>query len=181
MTLTGSIGVFATIPNLTRAAQHLGVTSDGVGTTELADQANPLRPLSARTTAALEANLQHTYRRFQSLVAQARGFDAGTINRLAQGQVWTGEEAKAQHLVDAVGGEDLAVTMAASLAGAPDAPALEFRPEPQPIDLLATLMPSRIFAPASRLFAPLSPLAHTLARGGIFAWAVELSTGWTTN
>ncbi|MBC7355072.1 MAG: signal peptide peptidase SppA [Desulfomicrobiaceae bacterium] len=181
MTLTGSIGVFATIPNLTRTAQHLGVTSDGVGTTELADQTNPLRPLSARTTAALEANLQHTYRRFQSLVAQARGFEAGTISRLAQGQVWTGEAAKAQHLVDAVGGEDLAVTMAASLAGVPDAPALEFRPEPQPIDLLATLVPDRVFAPAFRLLAPLSPLAHTLAHGGIFAWAVELTTGWTTN
>lgn len=181
MTLTGSIGVFATVPNLARAAQYLGVTSDGVGTTELADQTNPLRPLSARTTAALEASLQATYRRFQDLVAQARGFDAVTISRLAQGQVWTGEAAKAQHLVDAVGGEDLAVTMAASLAGVPDAPALEFRPEPQPIDLLATLVPDRVFAPAFRLLAPLSPLAHTLAHGGIFAWAVELTTGWTTN
>lgn len=181
MTLTGSIGVFATIPNLTRAAQRLGITSDGVGTTELADQANPLRPLSSRTTAALEASLQHTYRRFQDLVAQARGFDASTTSRLAQGQVWTGEEAKDLRLVDAVGGEDLAVTMAATLAGVPNAPALEFRPEPQPMDLLSTLVHSHVFAPDIRLLAPLSPLARTLARGGIFAWAAELSTGWTTH
>lgn len=181
MTLTGSIGVFASVPNFARAAQHLGITSDGVGTTELADQTNPLRPLSARTTAALEANLQHTYRRFQDLVAQARGFDAATIDRLAQGQVWTGEAAKNLRLIDAVGGEDLAVSIAASLAGVPEASILEFRPEPQPMDLLATLMQSRVLATPSRLVATISPLARTLARGGIFAWNPELAVAWGPN
>ncbi len=175
MTLTGSIGVFATLPNLTRAAEAIGIISDGVGTTEFADQANPLRPMKPRTKASLEANLRHTYRRFQELVAQARGLDAPTVERLAQGQVWTGEEAKREGLVDAVGGVDLAVTMAAALAGMPQATAVEFRPKSQGLNRIAQLTSAQREAAIFPWDLPPATirLARHLWRGGVFALAPE--------
>lgn len=180
MTLTGSIGVFATLPNLTRAAEAVGVTSDGVGTTDFADQASPLRPMTSRTKAALEASLQHTYRRFQELVAQGRGLDRAAVARLAQGQVWTGEDAKREGLVDAVGGEDLAVTMAAALAGTPDAAPVEFRPEPGGMDLVGALAGATALGPLTRLLPSpaAAEIARHLAQGGVFALAPDLAGGW---
>jgi protease-4 len=141
MTITGSIGVFATIPNFHRAAQALGINSDGVGVTDMADQTNPLRPFSPRAQEAMRASVDFTYRRFQSLVAQSRGLDASKVARLAQGQVWTGEDARREQLVDAIGTTDLAVTIAASLAGVPDAAAVEFPPQSTATDLWKVLLP----------------------------------------
>jgi protease-4 len=116
-TITGSIGVFAVIPTFQRTLDKIGISSDGFGTTRLSGQLELDRAVGPEAKEILQASVERFYRVFVENVASARDRRPEEIDGLAQGRVWTGEDAKAAGLVDELGGVDEAVAEAAGLAG----------------------------------------------------------------
>ena len=116
-TITGSIGVGATFPTFSRSLERLGVYVDGVGTTTLAGQGNPLRELGPEVNQSIQLMIEHTYGEFIGQVAEFRGRDIDEIDEVARGRVWIATDAQQYGLVDELGDLDDAVTSAAELAG----------------------------------------------------------------
>lgn len=116
-TVTGSIGVFGMFPTYQRTLAAVGVSTDGVGTTPWSGQLRPDREMSDETKALFQLAINDTYDDFISGVADAREMAKVAVDKIAQGQVWTGNDALANGLVDALGSFDDAVQTAAELAG----------------------------------------------------------------
>jgi protease IV len=115
-TITGSIGVFAIIPSFERALADWGVTTDGVQTTPLSGQPDPIGGLSPEISGMLQANVENSYGRFLSLVGQARNRTPAEIDAIGQGRVWDGGTARQNGLIDQFGGLDDALAYAAKAA-----------------------------------------------------------------
>ena len=115
-TLTGSIGAFSAFPTFEGLVDYANITVDGVGTTSLAGQASLERGVSPEMQRVLQAMADHTYDDFVELVARGRQLDRSDVEQIAEGLVWTGEEALGIGLVDQLGGLDEAVAAAAALA-----------------------------------------------------------------
>lgn len=117
-TITGSIGVFGTIPNVGKLLnQKLGLHVDTVGTNRNANGLNIFRPLSPTAMAMMERNVEDFYKVFVGRVAEGRGMSYDAVHQIARGRVWTGVDAKRIGLVDTLGGIDLAMSIAAEKAG----------------------------------------------------------------
>ncbi len=117
-TITGSIGVFGTIPNVGKLLnQKLGLHVDTVGTNRNANGLNIFRPLSPTAMAMMERNVEDFYKVFVGRVAEGRGMSYDAVHQIARGRVWTGVDAKRIGLVDTLGGIDLALSIAAEKAG----------------------------------------------------------------
>ena len=115
-TITGSIGIFAIIPNAAEAFDNLGVHSAGSTTSWLANAGNPAAPLDPRFGETIQTLINHGYQSFVGKVAQARGKTPEQINEIAQGRVWSGAQAKEIGLVDQLGDLDEAIQAAADKA-----------------------------------------------------------------
>ena len=115
-TITGSIGIFAVIPTFERSLAEIGVTSDGVKTTPLSGQPDPIGGLSPEVSAMLQANIENGYGKFLGLVGKARGRSPQQIDAVAQGRVWDGGTARQIGLVDQFGGLDDALAWVAGQA-----------------------------------------------------------------
>lgn len=115
-TITGSIGVFGLIPVFDESFKALGIHSDGVGTTALADAWHLDRPMNPILERSIQLEVEHTYRRFLELAAEGRGMETEKIHAVAQGQVWSGLQARELGLVDHLGDLDDAIMAAAKLA-----------------------------------------------------------------
>ncbi len=115
-TLTGSIGVFGMVPTFENTLQSIGIHSDGVGTTELADLYRLDRPLSPKAQRAIQLSVEHIYREFLRLVADGRNQTTQAVHEIAQGRVWTGAQAQELGLVDELGDLQDAIRSAATLA-----------------------------------------------------------------
>ncbi|HEY1726548.1 MAG TPA: signal peptide peptidase SppA [Steroidobacteraceae bacterium] len=115
--ITGSIGVFASVPTFNRTLAKLGVNVDGIGTTPLAGSFRLDRPLSPELGRQLQVSVDHDYEEFLARVAKSRGKSREAIDAVAQGRVWSGIDARQQGLVDRLGGYDDAVVEAATRAG----------------------------------------------------------------
>lgn len=102
-TITGSIGVWGLIPNVAESFTRLGVHSDGVGTTPLADIFHPDRTLSQPAQNLIQSGVNDVYHKFINIVAEARESDPESVNEIAGGRVWTGSTAKTLGLVDNLG------------------------------------------------------------------------------
>ncbi len=116
-TITGSIGIFGIVPTFEKPLNAIGIHTDGLGTTPRAGAFRLDRPLSAAVERSLQASIDHGYQVFVSSVAQARGMSVDAVDRIAQGRVWSGADAKRIGLVDHIGGLDDAARAAARLAG----------------------------------------------------------------
>ena len=116
-TLTGSIGIFGAFPTIDKSLAKLGVTTDGVGTTTLADALRVDRPLQPIAARSIQSIIENGYKRFLSLVAEGRDMTIEDVAALAQGRVWSGEDALRLGLVDHLGGLQQTVESAAKLAG----------------------------------------------------------------
>lgn len=115
-TLTGSIGVFAAIPTFQGTLDKLGLHSDGVGTTRLSGQFRLDRELGPDAKAILQAGVENAYRQFLERVAKSRDKSADQIDKVAQGRVWAGADAKQRGLVDKLGTLEEAIKAAAERA-----------------------------------------------------------------
>lgn len=119
-TLTGSIGIFAMMPEVAEPLGRLGVTVDGVSTGPLAGAFDPRRPLDDAAARAMQIGIEHGYRRFLETVGDARKMSPEEVDLIARGRVWTGETAQKLGLVDGLGGLDAALKATASRAGLSD-------------------------------------------------------------
>ncbi|EFO3482250.1 signal peptide peptidase SppA [Escherichia coli] len=114
-TLTGSIGIFGVITTVENSLDSIGVHTDGVSTSPLAD-VSITRALPPEAQQMMQLSIENGYKRFITLVADARHSTPEQIDKIAQGHVWTGQDAKANGLVDSLGDFDDAVAKAAELA-----------------------------------------------------------------
>lgn len=115
-TITGSIGIFGMFMTYEDSLSYLGINTDGVGTTEFAG-ISPFRTLNPGVADIFQTSIEHGYRQFLNLVADARNMEIDEVDSIAQGRVWTGEKAHELGLVDKLGYLDDAVHAAAQLAG----------------------------------------------------------------
>ena len=115
-TITGSIGIFAIIPTLSRTLAKIGVNVDGVGTTPLAGQLRLDRPLGAPARALLQSTVERGYEEFLQRVANGRGKTRDQVDEIGQGRVWAGVDGKRLGLVDHLGSFEDAVRAAAQRA-----------------------------------------------------------------
>ncbi|MFD0792275.1 signal peptide peptidase SppA [Mucilaginibacter litoreus] len=120
-TITGSIGIFAVLPNMQKLFNDkLGVTFDGVKTGKYADLGDVSRPLTPEERLILQNSVNRGYDDFTKAVAQGRGKTQEYINSIGQGRVWTGTQALKIGLVDRLGNVKDAVRSAAKKAGLKD-------------------------------------------------------------
>ncbi|REA56992.1 signal peptide peptidase SppA [Dyadobacter luteus] len=116
-TITGSIGIFGLIFNVTDFMNNkLGVTFDGVGTNPHADWPTATREMSDFEKAMIQKSVNEGYEKFTSKAAAGRKMPVEKLKTLAQGRVWSGVEAKGNGLVDELGGVNEAIKLAATSA-----------------------------------------------------------------
>ena len=116
-TLTGSIGVFGMFPNATGLFEKLDLTTDVVKTNNFADIGDISRPMSESEKALIQGYIENFYDVFLTRCADGRGMTKDEVDEIAQGRVWTGEQALERGLVDEIGDLDRAIKVAAELAG----------------------------------------------------------------
>ena len=121
LTITGSIGVFGLLFDASGFFNDkLGVTFDGVRTSPYADLFSGLRPLSEPERRLFEDFVDDTYQAFLEKVAASQGLTTAEVDSLAQGRVWSGEDALRVGLVDTLGTLGDAIALAARQAGLED-------------------------------------------------------------
>jgi protease-4 len=120
--LTGSIGVVMGKVVLGGTADKIGASIGSVSRGRMADMNSPVRPYSAEERKKIEEQMQATYDAFVEKAAQGRNTTPEKIDAIAQGRVWTGQQAKDLGLVDELGGLERAIALAKTRAEiAPDA------------------------------------------------------------
>jgi len=115
-TITGSIGIFGLIPNITRSLDKLGIHADGIGTTPFAGAFDLTRPLNPDVAQVIQSVIDKGYNDFIERVALARGHSVSDIDHVARGRVWSGAQALKHALVDEIGGLNDAIAEAARRA-----------------------------------------------------------------
>ncbi|EGQ8219073.1 signal peptide peptidase SppA [Vibrio parahaemolyticus] len=118
-TLTGSIGIFSVITTFEKGFSKLGINTDGVGTSPFSGD-GITTGLSEGASQAFQLGIEHGYKRFISLVGSNRDMTVEEVDKVAQGRVWTGQDALSFGLVDQMGDFDDAVELAAKLANVTD-------------------------------------------------------------
>ena len=116
MAITGSIGVFGTLPNASALAKEWGINSYSVGTHERSVTYSLLQPLSESFRAELQDGVERTYDLFIERVAEGRSMTADQVDAIAQGRVWGAQDALEIGLIDEIGGIETAFEKAAALA-----------------------------------------------------------------
>lgn len=119
-TVTGSIGVLLQSPDASELMARLGVRVETIRSGALKDQPSPFHPLSPEGRAALDAVIRDMHDQFIGMVVQGRRMEEPAVRALADGRVFTGRQALAQGLVDAIGGEREARAWLAAEKGVPD-------------------------------------------------------------
>lgn len=115
-TITGSIGVFGLLLNVQKVANNNGITWDVVKTSRLADIETVSRPKTPQELAISQKFVNQIYNQFLNKVAESRKLPKQKVAEIAQGRVWSGQEAKQLGLVDEIGGLDAAISYAAKQA-----------------------------------------------------------------
>lgn len=162
-TLTGSIGIFGVINTYENTLDSVGVHTDGVATSPLADLA-VTKALPPEFSQMMQLNIENGYKNFINLVATARKMTPEQVDQIAQGHVWIGSDAKKNGLIDQLGDFDDAVKKTAELAKLPQWQLNWFIDAPSMTDMLLSQFGVSIHAmlPAaiqSMLPAPLASVA----------------------
>ena len=132
MTLTGSIGIFGMIPDASELlTQKLGLSFDVVKTNAMSDFGATGRPFNANEAAKMQNYINNGYELFTGRVAGGRGMAQDSVKAIAEGRVWTGEQALKIGLVDELGNLDDAIKAASELAELKDYTVGNY-PSPEP-------------------------------------------------
>ncbi|MBP1034260.1 signal peptide peptidase SppA [Serratia fonticola] len=162
-TVTGSIGIFGVINTYENTLDSVGVHTDGVATSPLADLA-VTKALPPEFSQMMQLNIENGYKNFIDLVATARKMTPEQVDQIAQGHVWIGSDAKKNGLIDQLGDFDDAVKKAAELAKLPQWQLNWFIDAPSMTDMLLSQFGVSIHAMLpeaiqSMLPAPLASVA----------------------
>jgi protease-4 len=115
-TITGSIGVFGTIPNISELSKNIGINAEQVATNVNSTEYSPFEPMTPQFRGVVTENIEAIYQTFLSRVAAGRNISMARADSLAQGRVWSGVDAQGLGLIDELGGLDDAIASAADLA-----------------------------------------------------------------
>ena len=114
-TITGSIGVFGTLPNLSEVTKKYGINTELVETHENASGYSLFKPLDDNFRKITQEGVEHIYNIFVTRVATGRKMTFAQVDAIAQGRVWAGSDALRLGLVDKIGGLDAALAYASNL------------------------------------------------------------------
>jgi protease-4 len=129
LTITGSIGIFYGKADVAQLLQKIGVSVETYKTAPKADAESIFRPFTPEEKKELERKVAQFYDVFVTRVSQGRKLSKTAVDKVGQGRVWTGEQARARHLVDELGGLRQALAYARRAAGLPEyAPVIELPP-----------------------------------------------------
>lgn len=129
-TITGSIGVFGILFNAEGFLKNkLGITSDRVTTGKFSDLGTPTRTLTSFERTVIQQEVDKIYKDFTEKAAQGRSMEIEKLKSIASGRVWSGTEAKENHLIDAFGGLQDAIEVAASASKSGKNYTVEYLPE----------------------------------------------------
>lgn len=159
-TITGSIGVVAARFAIDPLLERLGITTEVLKRGERADLIAPTRTLRDDERAVIERELEGMYRAFLNVVAEGRKQPIESIEKIAEGRVWIGSDAKRVGLVDELGGFDRAVETARARISGPGA---------------AKLKPAVLNAPRGRI-PPLNPPGSRNARAHTLLGLAQLAS-----
>ncbi len=115
-TITGSIGVFGTVPNIAELAGEIGVNAEQVGTNKNSVEYSLFEPMTDDFRNVVQESIESTYDTFLQRVSQGRNISMAEADSLAQGRVWSGVDAKQIGLIDELGNLEDAITEAAKMA-----------------------------------------------------------------
>ncbi len=131
-TLTGSIGVFSMIPDLSNTVKDLAhVKVVNINSNKHGDMYSLMKPLDTSELEYMQASVEDIYDRFTSIVAEGRDMDKDFVDSIAQGRVWAGNDALEIGLVDQIGTLQDAILYAAEMTGSADDYATVSYPKPQ--------------------------------------------------
>jgi protease-4 len=131
-TVTGSIGVFSVLFDMSQfLGNKLGITSEEVKTGEIGELITFTRGLNETEKAIWQKQTDEVYETFTTKAAEGRKMKVEDLKKIASGRVWTGEQAKANGLVDMLGTFDDAVRIAANRASLADDYTVRFYPKPK--------------------------------------------------
>ncbi len=148
-TITGSIGVFAIIPNMGSFLKNkIGVTFDGVNTSPNGSEMSVVKPLSPIQKKIIQREIDRVYVNFKQRIADGRKLDTAYVDSIAQGRVWTGERAVKIGLVDKLGSLDDAILAASRLA---KIKAYNVRIYPEPVSPFDKLFKSETYINTSKI------------------------------
>lgn len=118
-TITGSIGIFGTVPNVSKLRDKIGLDIDGVSTNKHSDlQANMVyKGMNAEERALMQTMVERGYDLFTSRCAEGRHVSQDYIKSIGEGRVWLGSKGKEIGIVDELGNIDNAIAKAVELAG----------------------------------------------------------------
>lgn len=153
-TLTGSIGVFSMIPDFSKTLDdiaHVNITS--VNSNRHGDIYSCLRPLSDKETAYMQASVENIYGTFTSVVADGRSLDKEYVDSIAQGRVWSGDDAVRLKLADCKGTLSDALHYAVTASGAgQDLSQWNITEYPKPLTTLEILAKSMNNSGSAKVF-----------------------------
>ena len=118
-TLTGSIGIFGTIPNVAKLRDKIGVDVDGIGTNKHSDLEGNIiyKGMNKEEQALMQTMVERGYDLFTSRCAEGRHVEQDYIKSIGEGRVWLGAKGKEIGIVDELGNIDDAIAKAVELAG----------------------------------------------------------------
>ncbi|MBQ6878685.1 MAG: signal peptide peptidase SppA [Bacteroidales bacterium] len=151
-TLTGSIGVFSMIPDISGTLKnkiHVNITP--VNSNRHADMYGMMRPLDQAELDYMQASVENIYDEFTSLVAEGRDMTAADVDEIAQGRVWTGADALGIGLVDEIGTIEDAIAYAVLSIGAQGISDVQIAEFPKPMTTIDMLIES--FGGGENVFA----------------------------
>jgi protease-4 len=142
-TITGSIGIFGLFATFENSLNKLGIHSDGFATTEYASN-SPLKSLPDDVATIIQMNVENGYKQFTTLVSAGRNIAPTDIDELAQGRIWTGQDAVNNGLADQIGGLDEAISYLAQKLNLQTYDVIQIKPKlSQREQLIASLLTSQ--------------------------------------
>ena len=143
-TLTGSIGVFSMIPDISGTLKdkvHVNITP--VNSNKHADMYGMMRPLDQAELDYMQSSVENIYEKFTGLVAEGRDMTVPAVDEIAQGRVWTGAEALEIGLVDEIGTiEDAIIYAAFCIDGVQSLNDVQITAYPKPLTTMELLLES---------------------------------------
>ena len=132
-TLTGSIGVYATIPTFENLYDWVGIQVDGISSTK-AGEWDPRSPMPENVKNAIQTSVDSTYDNFVDKVSLNRNMRYEEVHAVAKGRIWSGKKALQLGLVDKIGDMDDALEAASSLANIKDYRVIQYYKEVDPFE-----------------------------------------------
>lgn len=169
-TVTGSIGVIMSLINAQGLMEKVGLRSIVLKSAEFKDLGSPFREMAPEERALLQGVLDHLFRRFKRVVAEGRGLPAEKVDALADGRIFTAEEALEVGLIDGIGYLPDAVDEARKLAGVPQAKVIRY----QHVFRLSELLGSRLqgLTPPSTITVRVAGLPGPRTARFLYLWTL---------